>query len=258
MSVRDNIGFGLRMQGVARAEAKKRVDAAIATVRLETQVDKLPGQLSGGQQQRVAIARAIVIEPPLVLMDEPLSNLDAKLRLEMRQEIRRIHAGLGSITLYVTHDQDEAMSLADRIVVMRDGEVRQIGTPEDLYLRPATLDVADFMGFRNRIPGRISSRSGDTVALDVGGTAVAGQPRDKLAGPNAVAAIRPDDLVAADTGLAATVEVCEYRGHNFFGSARGPGGIELFFRSGHRLKTGDTVTVAADPARVLVFDGAQP
>jgi putative spermidine/putrescine transport system ATP-binding protein len=258
MSVRDNIGFGLRMQGVPRAEARKRVDAAVATVRLETQVDKLPGQLSGGQQQRVAIARAIVIEPPLELMDEPLSNLDAKLRLEMRQEIRRIHAGLGSITLYVTHDQDEAMSLADRIVVMRDGEVRQIGTPEDLYLRPATLDVADFMGFRNRIPGRIAKYTGDAVTLDIGGTLIAGMPRSLLAGPSAIAAIRPDDLQAAETGLAATVEVCEYRGHNFFGSARGPGGVELFFRSGHRLKTGDAVTLAADPTRVLVFDGGRP
>ncbi len=258
MSVRDNIGFGLRMQGVPRAEARKRVDAAVATVRLETQVDKLPGQLSGGQQQRVAIARAIVIEPPLVLMDEPLSNLDAKLRLEMRAEIRRIHDGLGSTTIYVTHDQDEALSLADRIVVMRDGEVRQIGTPEDLYLRPATLDVADFMGFRNRIPGRIAKYTGDAVTLDIGGTLIAGMPRSLLAGPSAIAAIRPDDLQAAETGLAATVEVCEYRGRNFFGSARGPGGVELFFRSGHRLKTGDAVTLAADPTRVLVFDGGRP
>jgi putative spermidine/putrescine transport system ATP-binding protein len=219
MSVRDNVGFGLRMQGVPSAEAKKRIDAAIATVRLESQAAKLPGQLSGGQQQRVAIARAIVIEPPLVLMDEPLSNLDAKLRLEMRQEIRRIHAGLGSITLYVTHDQDEAMSLADRIVVMRDGEIRQIGTPEDLYLRPATLDVADFMGFRNRIEGKIAGRSGDAVTLDVGGAAITGAARSQLSGTTAVAAIRPDDLLAAATGLSATVEACEYRGHGFFGSA---------------------------------------
>ncbi len=256
MSVRDNIGFGLRMQGVPKIEAGKRIDAAIATVRLQSQIDKLPGQLSGGQQQRVAIARAIVIEPPLVLMDEPLSNLDAKLRLEMRQEIRRIHSGLGSITLYVTHDQDEAMSLADRIVVMRDGEVRQIGTPEDLYLRPATLDVAEFMGFRNRIAGRIIDVTADTVSIDVGGTTIKGQRRAKFNGRDVVAAIRPDDLVAAPSGLAAIVEVCEYRGHSFFGSARGPGGVELFFSSSERLANGDAVTLAADPSRVLVYDGA--
>ncbi|EFG36072.1 spermidine/putrescine transport system ATP-binding protein [Brucella sp. NVSL 07-0026] len=124
MSVRENVGFGLKMRGTPKSEIRKRVDEAIGMVRLNGQEEKLPGQLSGGQQQRVAIARAIVIEPPLVLMDEPLSNLDAKLRLEMRAEIRRIHNQLGSTTIYVTHDQDEALSLADRIVVLRDGEIR--------------------------------------------------------------------------------------------------------------------------------------
>jgi len=151
MSVRKNIGFGLSMQGIAKAENARKVDEALSIVRLGDQGDKLPGQLSGGQQQRVAIARAIVIEPPLVLMDEPLSNLDAKLRLEMRAEIRRIHELIGSATIYVTHDQEEALSLADRIVVMRAGEVRQVGTPEDLYVRPARPDVAEFMGYRNHI-----------------------------------------------------------------------------------------------------------
>src|SRR5690349_22880317 len=120
MSVRRNTGFGLAMQGRPKAEIARKVDEALAIVRLGDQGDKLPGQLSGSQQQRVAIARAIVIEPPLVLMDEPLSNLDAKLRLEMRAEIRRIHTMLGCSTIYVTHDQEEALSLADRIVVMKD------------------------------------------------------------------------------------------------------------------------------------------
>ena len=137
MTVRRNIGFGLVTQRRPKAEIARRVDEALALVRLEAQADKLPGQLSGGQQQRVAIARAIVVEPPLVLMDEPLSNLDAKLRLEMRAEIRRIHTMLGCSTIYVTHDQEEALSLADRILVMIDGQTRQIGTPEELYARPA-------------------------------------------------------------------------------------------------------------------------
>src|SRR6266852_804725 len=118
MSVKRNIGFGLSMQGRAQADIEKKVNEALSIVRLGDQSEKLPGQLSGGQQQRVAIARAIVIEPRLVLMDEPLSNLDAKLRLEMRAEIRRIHELIGSATIYVTHDQEEALSLADRIVVM--------------------------------------------------------------------------------------------------------------------------------------------
>src|SRR3954469_5514833 len=129
MSVVRNVGFGLRMQGVPGAEVGQRVERAMRLVQLTGQEHKLPGQLSGGQQQRVAIARAIVIEPPLILMDEPLSNLDAKLRIETRAEIRLIHLELGRATIYVTHDQDEALSLADRIVVMKDGVVQQIGAP---------------------------------------------------------------------------------------------------------------------------------
>ena len=160
MSVRKNIGFGLAMRRRPKAEIARKVDEAIAMVRLGGQEDKLPGQLSGGQQQRVAIARAIVVEPPLVLMDEPLSNLDAKLRLEMRAEIRRIHNALGATTIYVTHDQEEALSLADRIVVMREGRVRQIGAPHDLYARPDHLDVAEFMGFRNRLSGTLIALEG--------------------------------------------------------------------------------------------------
>jgi putative spermidine/putrescine transport system ATP-binding protein len=260
MSVRDNVGFGLKMRGVDKVAAGARIDAALATVRLQGQENKLPGQLSGGQQQRVAIARAIVIEPPLVLMDEPLSNLDAKLRLEMRQEIRRIHAGLGSVTIYVTHDQDEALSLADRIVVLREGRIRQVGTPEELYARPAHLDVADFMGFRNRIAGRIVSRNGDAVTLDVAGVQIAGVAREALAGATAIAAIRPDDLVAVAAGtagaLGATVEAIEYRGRDFFGQARVADGSEVFFRSEARRTNGEMVALAADPAKVLVFAAA--
>src|SRR6516164_8930862 len=165
MSVRRNIGFGLSMQGVANDKIRRKVDEALSIVRLGDQGDKLPGQLSGGQQQRVAIARAIVIEPPLVLMDEPLSNLDAKLRLETRAEIRRIHRELGRSTIYVTHDQDEALSLADRIVVMKDGVVQQIATPLEVYAQPANLHVARFMGYRNVFELDVEGEEGDRVRL---------------------------------------------------------------------------------------------
>src|SRR5438046_4861595 len=165
MSVRQNIGFGLRMRGVGRQESRRRVDQALRLVKLEAFGNRLPGQLSGGQQQRVAIARAVVIEPPLVLMDEPLSNLDAALRLEMRTEIRRLHQTLGLTTVYVTHDQEEALALADRLVVLREGEVQQVGSPEEVYAHPANRYVAGFMGYRNMIPVEVAAVTGDLATV---------------------------------------------------------------------------------------------
>ena len=157
MNVARNVGFGLKMRGLPKAEIERKRRRGAQPGAARRPGHKLPGQLSGGQQQRVAIARAIVIEPPLVLMDEPLSNLDAKLRLEMRAEIRRIHDQLGSATIYVTHDQDEALSLADRIVVMRDGAVRQVGTPEELYARPAACRRRRLHGLSQRHRRRATS-----------------------------------------------------------------------------------------------------
>src|SRR6267378_1197316 len=165
MTVAKNVGFGLRMRGVPSADIVSRVAHAMKLVQLTGQEHKLPGQLSGGQQQRVAIARAIVIEPPLILMDEPLSNLDAKLRIETRAEIRRIHRQLGRATIYVTHDQDEALSLADRIVVMKDGIVQQIAVPHEVYAQPANLHVARFMGYRNVLDLGVVREEGDRVVL---------------------------------------------------------------------------------------------
>jgi putative spermidine/putrescine transport system ATP-binding protein len=257
MNVARNIGFGLKMRGVARSEAQRRVEEAVNLVRLKGQEAKLPGQLSGGQQQRVAIARAIVIEPPLVLMDEPLSNLDAKLRLEMRAEIRRIHSTLGATTIYVTHDQEEALSLADRIVVLRDGEIRQVGTPEELFARPDHLDVAEFLGFRNRLKGRVESVNGNEAVVEAGGARLRGRMRGTVrAGDHAVVAIRPDDLeaVAPDAGaLAATVAAAEFRGREFVGFGRTAEGVELAFRSDRRVDPGESIHLGADPDRVLVF-----
>src|SRR5438876_2579286 len=165
MSVAKNVGFGLRMRGVAPSEIAPRVAHALKLVQLIGQEHKLPGQLSGGQQQRVAIARAIVIEPPLILMDEPLSNLDAKLRIETRAEIRRIHRELGRATIYVTHDQDEALSLADRIGVIKDGVVQQIATPHEIYAEPANIHVARFMGYRNELAATAERVAGSDVRL---------------------------------------------------------------------------------------------
>ncbi|MEO3434652.1 ABC transporter ATP-binding protein [Inquilinus sp. CAU 1745] len=257
MNARKNIAFGLKMRGTPKAEIETRVEEAIRLVRLEGHADKLPGQLSGGQQQRVAIARAIVIEPPLVLMDEPLSNLDAKLRLEMRAEIRRIHDELGATTIYVTHDQDEALSLADRIVVLRDGEIRQVGAPKELYDTPAHLDVAEFMGFRNRLSGIVAGRNGDRATVSVNGVPITGLAREPVSdGAPAIIALRPDDLMAGPAGehaLTASVETIEYRGREFVGMARTADGMELVFRSHELLEPGATVHLNAAEDRVLVY-----
>ena len=259
MSVRKNIGFGLAMRRRPKAEIARKVDEAIAMVRLGGQEDKLPGQLSGGQQQRVAIARAIVVEPPLVLMDEPLSNLDAKLRLEMRAEIRRIHNALGATTIYVTHDQEEALSLADRIVVMREGRVRQIGAPPDLYARPDHLDVAEFMGFRNRLSGTLIALEGSGAAVDVGG-AIGQRPcQDADAGRRDGRGSRRGRTTCRSprsaTGAApATVASAEFHGGMAScAAAAGPEGSELWFRAPRKLARRKGRISRFDPGATLVF-----
>ncbi|MBT9246347.1 ABC transporter ATP-binding protein (plasmid) [Gemmobacter fulvus] len=259
MTVLQNVGFGLKMRGIAKDEITRRAEAALALVRLQGQGDKLPGQLSGGQQQRVAIARAIVIEPPLVLMDEPLSNLDAKLRLEMRAEIRRIHNQLGATTIYVTHDQDEALSLADRIVVLRDGAIRQVGTPHELYESPKYLDVAEFMGYRNRLSGKVIRVENGVATLAVDGTEISGRAMDLLTpGETAVLAARGDDVIDTADGqntLQAVVETIEYRGREHVGTARSDSGMELIFHGPRNVAPGSRVSLAIDAGRALVFAG---
>ncbi|GLY84618.1 ABC transporter ATP-binding protein [Actinoallomurus iriomotensis] len=255
MSVRANIGFGLKMAKVGKAEAQRRVDEAVRLVQLGDHAAKFPGQLSGGQQQRVAIARAIVLEPALVLMDEPLSNLDAKLRLEMRTEIRRIHQTLGLTTVYVTHDQEEALSLADRLVLLREGKVQQVGPPETVYTEPANRFVAGFMGYRNELELPVSSVADKTVVLgDLTGT------RREDLGETAVAAIRPEDFTVGDgpNAMEVDVEVVEFQGREQAIQARTAGGDELHLRVQARLAPGDRVTVSVPPERVLVFAADSP
>nr|WP_042184483.1 ABC transporter ATP-binding protein [Kibdelosporangium sp. MJ126-NF4]CEL16329.1 ABC transporter ATP-binding protein [Kibdelosporangium sp. MJ126-NF4]CTQ94253.1 ABC transporter ATP-binding protein [Kibdelosporangium sp. MJ126-NF4] len=244
LSVERNVAFGLRMRGVAKDEIRTRVREALELVHLDHLARSHPGQLSGGQQQRVAIARAVVLRPPLILMDEPLSNLDAKLRTEMRTEIKRLHQELGLTTVYVTHDQEEALSLADRLVLMKDGRVLQIGTPQELYARPGTPFVADFMGLRNRIPG-----TGSFTFADATWTSTA-----RVEGPS-VAMCRPDDLRADVTRntIEVTVEVVEYHGRQFLLEVRTASGLALHAVSPDALAPGDRVKVGVAPDRLLVF-----
>jgi putative spermidine/putrescine transport system ATP-binding protein len=260
MSVRKNVGFGLRMRGVPDSAASARIDTALQLVQLVGHQDKLPGQLSGGQQQRVAIARAIVVEPPLVLMDEPLSNLDAKLRLEMRAEIRRIHRNLGRSTIYVTHDQDEALSLADRIVVMKDGSVRQVAPPTEVYAQPADLDVARFMGYRNELALVMDGADGAHPVVSGQGLRIAATTRANLTqGQPVRATIRPDDMVLGDgpNAFAATVEGIEYGGRESLVDVVTAGGARLHVRSPEVVKVGDSVRVSVPPHRVLLYPEPQ-
>ena len=180
MSVRRNVSFGLRMRGTAAAEIERRVTKAFALVQLEGHEEKLPGQLSGGQQQRVAIARAIVIEPPLLLMDEPLSNLDAKLREEARAWLRELIVRLHLSALVVTHDQTEAMAMADKILLLNAGRIEQQGTPEELYSRPQTQFTAEFMGSNNHLPGKVAQLVDGRAMLEGEGWRLWGMARGDL------------------------------------------------------------------------------
>jgi putative spermidine/putrescine transport system ATP-binding protein len=262
LSVEKNIAFGLQMRGVPKPEVKRRVGEAIALVKLEEHATKLPGQLSGGQQQRVAIARAVVTEPRLVLMDEPLSNLDAKLRLEMRSEIRRLHQSLGLTTVYVTHDQEEALSMADRLVVLREGRVQQVGTPQELHNGPLNWHVADFMGYRNLIDLDVIAVNASTVTVQDEGFTLRGTATQPVAvGDKVRVAIRPEDLVAVSEVVpviggnttTATVSVVEYHGREFAVGVTTPTGRGLHVRSDHAPLVGSVIELTADPARVLVF-----
>ncbi|MFE5340195.1 ABC transporter ATP-binding protein [Isoptericola sp. NPDC056578] len=258
LTVEKNVAFGLQMRGLPRADVTRRVAEAIALVKLEQHAKKLPGQLSGGQQQRVAIARAVVLEPSLVLMDEPLSNLDAKLRLDMRTEIRRLHQELGLTTIYVTHDQEEALSLADRLVVLREGRVQQIGAPDDLYDHPRNWHVADFMGYRNILAGT----PGGEGTVRVGGLTLHGRTvGDVAAGDEVRVAVRPDDLTVLADGHAprdgnvveGVVAVVEYHGREFAVVVQTADGATLHVRTPTAPAVGDAVRLTAASDRVLVF-----
>ena len=169
MNVAQNVSFGLEMHRIPRQERTARIDRALAMVQMADYAGHLPGQLSGGQQQRIALARALVFEPDLVLLDEPLSNLDARLRIEMRRQIKLLHEQLGRTMIYVTHDQTEALSMADRVAVMHAGKISQVGTPRELYDRPANAFIANFIGEANMLPGRSRLRDGRLIVESAAG-----------------------------------------------------------------------------------------
>ena len=201
-TVFENVAYGLRLRNVAAGEVGDRVTQALTNLGLGALADRLPHQLSGGQQQRVAIARALVYNPPVVLMDEPLSNLDAKLREEARAWLRELIVRLGLSALVVTHDQTEAMAMSDKILLLNFGQIEQQGTPEDMYNRPHTQFTAEFMGSNNRLPGTVTEIAADRALLEGDGFRLWGKPRGKIAvGDRATGIIRLERMrTARDPG----------------------------------------------------------
>lgn len=196
MTVRENVGYGLRLAKVPKAEMTERVDSALNSMGLMAMADRAPAQMSGGQQQRVALARAMVMRPKVLLFDEPLSNLDAKLRVAMRSEIRRLQREMGITAIYVTHDQDEAMSLSDRIIVMYQGRIAQIGTPEDIYRHPTDMFVADFIGQANFLDAELLSVSDGVAHVTVLGVERTVPAAEEVSAGNQVAIlVRPESVI---------------------------------------------------------------
>jgi iron(III) transport system ATP-binding protein len=222
MTVQENLAFGLAVRGVGRAERRRRALEMLAVVQMAEYAKRKPTQLSGGQQQRVALARALVIDPDFLLLDEPLSNLDAKLRLQMRTEIRRIQRSAGVTSVYVTHDQDEALAMADRLAVVRDGRIVALGRPRDLYLDPPSAWVAGFLGTTNLLPGRLGRRDGNAgvIEMSFGPLRAARVPAEIAAGaavqvsvrPEAVRLLAPQGEAPAENVYAATVMVRTFQG----------------------------------------------
>jgi multiple sugar transport system ATP-binding protein len=267
MSVAENLAFGLTLRGTAREEITRRVGEAAATLELGALLDRKPGQLSGGQRQRVALGRALVRNPSVFLLDEPLSNLDARLRLSMRVEIAKLHRKLGTTMVYVTHDQIEAMTLGQRIVVLKDGEIQQIDTPMNLYARPANLFVAGFLGSpaMNLLQGRVIEDGGlwldtGTVRLPVDATRALATGALPFVGRELVAGLRPEDLVPAagrslPASFNASLELIEPVGNEIFLNVRaGDDAMVIRVPPQELPAVGERLELGFDPARIHLFD----
>ncbi|MDZ4020389.1 ABC transporter ATP-binding protein [Pseudomonas sichuanensis] len=269
MNVRDNIAFGLKIRKLPQAAIDEEVARVAKLLQIEHLLGRKPGQLSGGQQQRVAMGRALARRPKIYLFDEPLSNLDAKLRVEMRTEIKLMHQRLKTTTVYVTHDQIEAMTLGDKVAVMKDGLIQQFGTPQQIYNEPANLFVASFIGSppMNFIPVRLTRQDGRVLALLDSGQARCELPlgveADVLDGREVILGVRPEQISLGDAqgnglpGIRAEVQVTEPTGPDL-----------LVFVTLNQTKVccrlapdvacrvGDSLNLQFDPARVLLFDAA--
>ena len=265
LTVRKNVEYGLKIRKLPASEIKTRVDKVLDAVKIAEYQDRLPERLSGGQQQRVALARAIVIHPQVLLMDEPLSNLDAKLRIEMRSAIRDVQKQIGITTVYVTHDQEEALAVSDRIAVMKDGHIQQIGTPQEIYARPYNAFVSTFIGHSNLFYGTIK-KGADVSIVFAGGYEI---PMTNLSdsvqdGQKVVVSIRPEEFAPSDTGFHCTVADSTFLGKytNYFLDF--PAGIcvenqpsiefsQDLGHAEHVFRSGDALCLKPNAAKINVF-----
>lgn len=274
LNVYNNIAFGPQLTKASKEAVKEKVNNVLKMVHLEGYEEKFPSQMSGGEQQRVAIARCIVMEPRLLMLDEPLSNLDAKLRIDMRYELKTLHERLQITTIYVTHDQQEALALSDRIVVMKSGDIQQVGTPTDIYRRPANLFVADFMGFKNIWPARITGvkENGEEMefAIAVDGISLISkgtftcndQGRKEVLlkafrnGKNVFTAVRPEDVLIEDSTINkidSQVRIVEYLGQLCQISAIHQNGTRIDLKSESLVKVNEIIPLWIHPEKILIF-----
>ena len=271
LSIFENIAFGLRRRGVSDAEVKAQVDKVLNLVELPQLAERKPNQLSGGQQQRIAVARAIVNRPALLLLDEPLGALDLKLRRQMQIELKWIQTEIGITFVHVTHDQEEAMTMADTIAVMNKGKIEQMGAPDELYDSPKTKFVANFLGQSNLIPGTISGNDGDNLIIDLYGTKVAvPKKRSSAQGSSVLVGIRPEKFRIAAEGKGATGNVLtggvvsdvSYIGVSTQYQVEMPWGKELMVFEQNDddsdfLRKGEKVVLSWEPVFSFVLDGSE-
>lgn len=262
MNTFDNVAFGLKMQKLPKNDIKDKVQKILELVKMTGMEKRYPRELSGGQQQRVALARALVTEPTVLLLDEPLSNLDAKLRVEMQIEIKRIQRELKITTIIVTHDQEEAVSLADRVIVMNAGKILQTGKPREVFDHPANLFVADFMGFSNFIAGKVTSIDGSRARVACSGRelVLTGVNSTSFApGDGVTISIRPENLVLAEenseNALTGTVKSVTYKGTVTRVEIEDIFAETVFFNihDDESYKVGDAITVAFPSPKLLIY-----
>jgi spermidine/putrescine ABC transporter ATP-binding subunit len=260
LNVFDNIAYGLRKQRLSKDELTRRVDEALAMIKLTGFGTRRGDQLSGGQRQRVALARALIMRPKVLLLDEPLGALDKRLRESMQIELRQLQKSVGITFVFVTHDQEEALSMSDRIAVMSAGKVLQIAEPRTLYEQPNCREVADFIGTMNFFDATVSAREGETAVLDAGplGTLRATSPEP--VGARVLVAIRPEKIVLADSGIAGTIAASAYLGernhiHVLVDGVKEPVSVarQNQDRGGKRLDAGDEVHLAWEPDAMVVL-----